>query len=173
MLLRWSHLKELVGGDNRFYNNIFVAGYAPITVPENAANARRQRLGYGLDIYNDAELPMQVNGNVYYKGAKPCNKETSYVEQPGFDPQIKLVEEGESVYLYITLDKSYKSLKSTLITTQLLGKAMIPDLAFENPDGSPLKIDTDYFGKKRNEKKPSAGPFENPVVGKQIVLKVW
>ena len=116
---------------------------------------------------------MQVNGNVYYKGAKPFSKETNYVEQPGFDPQIKLVEEGESVILYITLDKSYKSLKSTLITTQMLGKAMIPDLAYENPDGSPLKIDTDYSGKKRNEKKPSPGPFENPAVGKQLMLKVW
>jgi len=166
-------LKEIVGGDTRFYNNIFVAGYSPIPVPENTTNARRQRLGYGLDIYNDAELPMQVNGNVYYKGAKPYNKETYYIEQQGSDPQIKLVEEGESVYLYITLDKSYKSLKSTLITTQMLGKAMIPDLAFENPDGSPLKIDTDYFGKKRNEKKPSAGPFENPAAGKQLRLKVW
>ena len=138
-------LKEIVGGDTRFYNNIFVAGYAPISVPENSTNVRRQRLGYGLDIYNDAELPMQVNGNVYYKGAKPFNKETNYVEQPGFDPQIKLVEEGESVILNITLDKSYKSLKSTLITTQMLGKAMIPDLAYENPDGSPLKIDIDFI----------------------------
>ena len=166
-------LKEIVGGDTRFYNNIFVAGYAPIPVPENTTNARRQRLGYGLDIYNDAELPMQVNGNVYYKGAKPFNKETNYVEQPEFDPQIKLVEEGEDVILNITLDKSYKSLKSSLITTQMLGKAMIPDLEYENPDGSPLKIDMDYSGKKRNEKKPSPGPFENPAVGKQLILKVW
>ena len=142
-------LKELVGGDNRFYNNIFVAGYAPIPVPGNTPNARRQKLGYGLELYNDAELPMQVNYNVYYKGAKPFNNEQNYVEQPGFDPQIKLVEEGESVFLYITLDKSYKSLKSSLITTQMLGKAMIPDQAFENPDGSPLKIDTDYSGKEK------------------------
>ena len=50
---------------------------------------------------------------------------------------------------------------------------MIPDLAFENPDGTPLKIDTDYLGNKRNEKNPSAGPFEKPTVGKQLKLKVW
>ena len=74
--------------------------------------------------------PMQVNGNVYYKGAKPYNKETNYVEQSGFDPQIKIVEEGESVYLYITLDKSYKALKSTFITTEFLGKTMIPNQAY-------------------------------------------
>lgn len=60
-----------------------------------------------------------------------------------------------------------------LITTRLLGKAIIPDQAYENPDGSPLTIDTDYFGNKRNSKKPSAGPFENAVAGKQVKFKVW
>jgi alpha-N-arabinofuranosidase len=55
----------------------------------------------------------------------------------------------------------------------MLGKAVIPNLPYEKPDGSPLRVDTDYFGKKRNEKNPSAGPFENPAVGKQLTLKVW
>jgi hypothetical protein len=35
-----------------------------------------------------------------------------------------------------------------------------------------LKIDTDYFGKKRNKANPSAGPFENPAEGR-LSLKVW
>ena len=43
---------------------------------------------------------------------------------------------------------------------------------FENPDGTALKIDTDYFGNKRSESNPSAGPFENPGKG-MIKLKVW
>ena len=55
----------------------------------------------------------------------------------------------------------------------MLGKAKIPRQAFENADGSPLKIDTDYSGKKRSEKNPSAGPFEKPEVVKQLKLKVW
>lgn len=164
-------LKNILGGDDRFYNNIFVASNTEIPISDRRIAGRRT--GYGLGIYNDAELPMQVDGNVYYKGAKHYIRETNYVEQDGFDPQIKIKEEGESVYLYITLDKSSKSLKSKIVSTQLLGKALIPDQAYENPDGSPLKIDTDYFGRKRNEKNPSAGPFENPVIGKQINLKVW
>jgi alpha-N-arabinofuranosidase len=76
------------------------------------------------------------------------------------------------VYLYITLDKSLKSSNNKLVTTKLLGKALIPGQAYENPDGSPLKIDTDYFGKKRNDKNPTAGPFENPGEGR-LSLKVW
>ena len=85
---------------------------------------------------------------------------------------IKIEEKGESVYLYITLDQSLKTLDNPLAMTELLGKTKISGLAFENPDGSSLKIDTDYFGKRRNEANPSAGPFEDPGDGK-IKLKVW
>ncbi len=71
------------------------------------------------------------------------------------------------------MDKAWATERTRkLVTTQLLGKAVIPDQAFENPDGTPLRIDTDYFGKKRNEKNPFPGPFEIPQGGKQI-LKVW
>ena len=42
------------------------------------------------------------------------------------------------------------------MTTELLGKAKIPGLPYENPDGSPLKIDTDYFGKTKRRSEPDA-----------------
>ena len=51
-----------------------------------------------------------------------------------------------------------------------LGNAAIPNLPYEQPDGTPLRVDTDYFGKVRNEANPTPGPFENPGQGK---LKVW
>ena len=57
-------------------------------------------------------------------------------------------------------------------TSEMLGKAKIPGLPYENADGSPLVIDIDYFGAKRNPNAPSAGPFENPASG-QLKLKVW
>jgi hypothetical protein len=145
-------LRKIEGGDDRFYNNIFVT--------------------HGLDAYNKATRPMQIEGNIYYKGAKPYNKETKFLEKTEFDPEIKLVEEGENVYLQITLDDSYHALDNPPVTTSLLGRAKIPDAAYENPDGTPLKIDTDYFGKKRNQAYPSVGPFENPGEGK-LSLKVW
>ena len=50
------------------------------------------------------------------------------------------------------------------VTTELLGKAVIPNLPYEQPDGTPIRIDTDYFGKPRNES-PTPGPFENPGQG--------
>ncbi|MHC4558981.1 MAG: right-handed parallel beta-helix repeat-containing protein [Planctomycetota bacterium] len=168
-------LREISGGDNRFFNNIFVAGYEGNAAQHDPEYKKRSGYGnesYGLQAYNHAVFPVISDRNVYLKGAKPCIKETNQIEKPDLDPKMEIVEQGENVYLYITLDKSFKSLNNKLVTTKLLGKAMIPGQAYENPDGSPLKIDTDYFGKKRNKANPSAGPFENPGDGK-LTLKVW
>jgi hypothetical protein len=65
----------------------------------------------------------------------------------------------------------WKSPLSTgkLVTTELLGKARIPDQGFENPDGSSLKIDRDYFRQPRSAT-PNAGPFENI---KTATISVW
>jgi alpha-L-arabinofuranosidase len=47
-----------------------------------------------------------------------------------------------------------------------LGKAKISGLPYENPEGSPLAIDRDFFGNPRNESNPTVGPFENPGDGR-------
>ena len=76
--------------------------------------------------------------------------------RPDFDPGIKLVEKSDGLYLEITLDKAWaRQTKCPLVTTDLLGKAKIPDLPYQQPDGTPYRLDTDYFGKKRN----AANPF--------------
>ena len=146
-------LRNIQGGDDRFYNNLVIQPG-------------------GLNGYDKATLPVQMEGNVYYNGAKPYFKETNYLEKAEFNPEIKVVEEGDSVFLHITLDDSFHALDNPLVTTALLGRAKMANAAYENPDGTPLKIDTDYFGKKRSEANPSAGPFENPGEGK-LTLKVW
>ena len=145
-------LQNIKGGDDRFYNNLIIQPG-------------------GLDGYDKATLPVQIEGNVYYNGAKPCYKETNYLKRAEFNPEVKLVEEGDSVFLYITLDDFWHVVDNPLVTTSLLGRAKVPSAAYENPDGTPLKIDTDYFGKKRSEANPSAGPFENPGQGR-LMLKV-
>ena len=45
------------------------------------------------------------------------------------------------------------------INTESLGIAFEPEQRFENPDGSPIMFDSDYFGRKRGIH-PVAGPFE-------------
>ena len=56
-----------------------------------------------------------------------------------------------------------------IITTELLGNAIFPDLPFERPNGTPVRIDTDYSGRKRNPASPFLGPFECPIGGRQSI----
>jgi alpha-N-arabinofuranosidase len=90
----------------------------------------------------------------------------------GSDPTVRVVEAGGNVYLSLALGPDLKKASSQFVTTDLLGKARVSGLAYENSDGSPVVIDTDYFGKKRSGAEPSAGPFENPGSG-TLKLKVW
>ena len=62
--------------------------------------------------------------------------------------------------------------KRDLVTSELLGKVIVPDLPFENVDGSAVRVDTDYFGKKRNPSNPAPGPIETWKNGEQKI-KVW
>ncbi|MHC4617811.1 MAG: right-handed parallel beta-helix repeat-containing protein [Planctomycetota bacterium] len=153
-------------GDVRFYNNVFVG--------DNAASASTgdRRTGHGLAVFDSAELPMQVDGNVYLNGAAPYAGDLNRIEQPAFNPKFEVVEKGNDVYLHITVHRSSNALRNKLVTTKLLGKARVPGLPYVNRDNTPLRIDADYFGKKRSDENPTAGPFENPGEGR-LSLKVW
>ena len=63
-------------------------------------------------------------------------------------------------------------MKNQMVTTELLGKALISDQGYVNPDNSPITIDKDYLGNTRNSRNPTIGPFEDPGQGKQS-FKVW
>ena len=84
-----------------------------------------------------------------------------------------VVEKADGWYLELTLDKAWATEQTRkLVTSELLGKAKIPNLPFENPDGTPIRITTDYFGHKRDTGNPFPGPVELPAGGKET-LKVW
>jgi cell wall assembly regulator SMI1 len=36
-----------------------------------------------------------------------------------------------------------------MIHTEILGKAFEPEASFENPDGTPIRFDQDFFGNHR------------------------
>ncbi len=147
-------IANVLGGDSRYYNNIFI-GYE------------------GLASYDEAILPVQMAGNVFLKGARASTNEKNACVQPHFNPDLQLIVDKDGVFLNIKLDKAWSAKQPRkLVTTQLLGKAKTPDLHFVQPDGSLYRIDTDYFGHKRNTFNPSVGPFEYTDTGK-LTLKVW
>jgi len=160
-------------GDDRFYNNMFNGkrgSHIDKGWWEGMKTHADWRFGYGLWIYENRPQAPQVAGNIYYDGAKPYTDEDAIVVNKRLN--IEVEETGNEVYLTITIDSKQDRAKMKAVTSQLLGKAQVPDLPFENPDGTPLTIDTDYFGRLRDMKNPFCGPFENPGSGR-VMLKVW
>lgn len=140
-------------GDDRYYNNFFVHA--------------------DLSQYNDAKLPVWMDGNVFFNGAKPSRYEADPVLMPDFDPAPQLIQQPDGLALEIRCDPAWTTgRKRKLVTGALLGKAAIPNLAYEQPDGAPVRVDTDYFGRKRDERNPSPGPFERPGTGMERI-RVW
>ena len=155
-----AHSTELAGfhdnprGDDRYYNNLFV-GRAD------------------LSQYDDAPLPVWMDGNVFLEGAGPSRHETGPLVKPEFAPALKLVGEAGGCHLEMKYDPAWNTGRTRkIVTTSLLGRAIIPNAAYEQPDGAPIRLNTDYFGQPRNEANPSAGPFENPGMD-AIKLNVW
>ncbi len=147
-------LQSIPGGDDRFYSNIFI-GHPGL-----------------LSAYDRFGDSIHAEGNVFLMGAKPSKQEPRPLEQPKFNPGVALVAKPDGVYLRITLDESWAERRRPLVTTRLLGKAKIPQVPYEQPDGSPYHLDADYFGNKRNAANPFPGPFELPE-GNEEMLKVW
>lgn len=151
-------LKTTKCGDNRYYNNIFVGGV------QETKNSKS-----GLGIYKNTELPMFVNGNVYLNDAEKFNEESNQINL-AYNPGIQIENEGDNIFLSIEIDKSILKMKNKVITSVLLGKAKIPNQGYVQADGSSITIDKDYFGKTRNTKNPTPGPFEKLKPGVQKII---
>jgi hypothetical protein len=134
------------GGDHRFYNNLLKS---PVDVSaEGLKKIVIEARGSAGPV-----LPSVEAGNaILPKGTT-------------------LTREPEGWFLSLTSD-STDSLERKTVTTELLGTAALSNCTFENPDGSPIAIDTDYFGKPRAPANPGAGPFAGLKAGKNEI-KVW
>ena len=144
-------LDSTTGGDDRFFNNIF--------------------MGDGLWVYDQREFPLMTAGNVFYRGARPYFKKEGDLISPA-DAQAAIEEEGAGVWLRLKVGAAPDLGRTRLVNSALLGKARVSGLGYESPDGSPLTIDSDYSGKKRDAAHPFPGPFEVP--GQlDLRLQVW
>jgi alpha-N-arabinofuranosidase len=158
-------LANIKGGDNRFYNNLFVdSGEASAPKKEKADK------GYGLCVYDGREFPLFTGGNIYFNNAKPYGKEQGAECVTEGNNLVTVTEDGQHVYVQSAALRKTRNPSAKLVTTELLGTAKIPQVPYLNPDGTPIKIDTDYFGNKRAENALLSGPFAKPVSAK---IKVW
>ena len=135
-------------------------------------NQKDAALKSGLEVYNNAKLPVWISDNVYFFGARPSLKDQNQVTDPDFDPEIRLEEKDGNGYIHLTLNQLFYDHKVRIINTDILGKAVIPRVKFDDPDGTALVIDRDYSGNIRTAENNLAGPFAN-IAGHKITIKVW
>jgi alpha-N-arabinofuranosidase len=165
-------LARTQGGDNRFYYNLFVGtGMSDQPNAEQRA-AAGNRPGSGLWVYDRRPLPLLTEGNVYFFGATPYVHEDSPLALLEHDPAVRLDQQGEQAVLEMVLDRQPAVTAEGCITTERLGKAAVSGQAYENADGSPITIDSDYFGVKRGMTHPTPGPFEKLGTG-VVRWRIW
>jgi len=141
-------------GDQRFYNNLLMGRV-------------------DLSQFDESKLPVRVAGNLFLGGASPSRFETNAIVQTNFVPTLKISRGSDGWFLTMRGDTSSShDLNCQPVTTKSLGRAVIPDAAYENPDGSPIKINTDYQNKIRKGKTPSVGPFAD-ASEPNLSINVW
>lgn len=164
-------LKVIMGGDDRYYNNIFMSYNREVPWPERSGPGQDGNF-FGLGAYNPKDFPLTADGNVYVDQARAFEAENNPVENVDFRTHAKIIKNENGVYLEIRMDKDWLHKQRKLVTTELLGKAENPDLPFVQPDETPYRLDVDYLGEKRNTDNPAPGPFAEIKDG-LMVINVW
>ncbi len=165
---------ELLAGDYRFFNNVFVQGCQVNEDQSDPQQATRLKYGsedFGLSAFNGSALPTSAEGNAYLNGASTYENESNPMELT-YNPEIRLEERDEGVFLTLNMDNKLLKMKNQVVSTELLGKALISGQAYVNPDNSSIAIDKDFLGNTRNMRNPMVGPFE--IIGRdRQKMKVW
>lgn len=187
----------ILHGDDRFYNNIFVQKWPIIVDKETGEKKERDSLvgtwqfdeyptyeewipHFDLDVarpdmgklaqwHEKEHLPVWAGGNAYLGGAKQWKKETNYFFDDAQEIQVELVEKDGQYMLETNVYDIIKDYTAGIITSDILGKAFQPEQRFENPDGSAITFDRDYFGDARGLR-TVPGPF---VSADSLKKKVW
>ena len=169
------------GGDDRFYNNIFVGGegiegagtshFDEYTTSLEEYITEVHKHPGDLEAFLKVEQPVYINNNIYLNGASPFKKEKDKVVDDDFDPKVSIIDEGDQVYLSIELPDSFDSITGEIHSTDTLERVRMVDAEFENPDGSKLVLDTDYLDNNKGNMSP-LGPLSNLQKGKNYI-RVW
>lgn len=73
--------------------------------------------------------------------------------------QVALVEENGKTVLKTNVYELLKGFKAGILCSETLGKAFEPEQRFENPDGTDITFNTDYFHQHREGCSTLPGPL--------------
>lgn len=173
------------GGDDRFYQNIFL-GNAPVYTEDSFCGTagfndccasleeytEKVRAG-GLDDmarFMNVNQPVYVNQNCYLEGAEAFDREpVNFKNNAPVNAQIIQKEDG--TYLEIDIPEELFDISSRIYKTEDLGLARIVGAPYENEKGDPIVFQEDYRGEVRKQT-PVPGPFESLKAGHNSI-KIW
>ena len=174
------------GGDERVYNNIYI-GTETLPAPKASCGtvhydqsppsyeAYLEKIIAGgradHEKFIEVEQPVYIESNVYLKGAKPYKYEIKNYVSERFNPEVTVSDEGEVVYLELCTNKEMLEVESQIQTTETLGTVRLVDAIYEDTQGKPIRLDTDYLGNPHTTIS-CIGPLSGLKLGKNKV-KVW
>lgn len=179
-------------GDDRIYNNIFIQNWPvkPAEIKEDMGFIMQDNQIQGTDIFDDfptydewiipfeldnpepnmfimqdfhfQKLPVWVNGNAYFNGARSWKHEThKYIDEKQ-QAYVNLIEKDGTYRIETNIYNLLDGWTTSIIDSDVLGKAFEPEQRFENPDGSTIVFNRDYHGNLRSLN-ALPGPFANAV----------
>lgn len=188
----------ILHGDDRFYNNIFVQKWPSedIITPHDSDDGfdceNRLAGTWMFDEYPTKEewdaqfdftrpadmkkletahfghLPVWSEGNVYLAGAKAWKHEKNGLTENRNPVTVELEEKDGQYYLNTNLYEIVADFSDRMIDTDVLGMAFEPEQPFENPDGTKIRFDRDYFGNHRSIR-VVPGPFASEDDAKKVL----
>lgn len=169
------------GGDDRFYNNIFIGqegipnvgteiynGYTTSLSEFKEAVAKEEG---DHESFHKIKQPVYIEDNAYFNEANQFNRENRNFINESVDPDLSIVEEGNDVYLNISVPESFIEFKGKVYDTETLPKVRIVDADFEDENGNSLTLNTDLNDDLR-ENESMIGPLQTLTTGNNKV-KIW
>ena len=120
--------------------------------------------------YHFEHLPVWIDGNAYFGGALPWNREANKLVDNDSKVTLELVEKYGTYSLNTNVYDFLGQFKCGIIHSDILGEAFEPEERFENPDGTAIIFNEDYLGDHRGTA-PIPGPFVNGEAAKAVLAK--
>lgn len=187
----------IYGGDDRWIGNLFLGGDIAKAYGYDTTEGAHPAAGYGTAAYDGSPAsledyidrvanlpegsysripgvkePAYLRDNVYAPGARACAGEASALALTE-DVSFEVADEGDQAYLEARLPEGFGRVRLDVVTGADLPRVRIASADFEERDGSPVVIDVDLLGER---KEPGhdypAGPIASLGPGPSRI-RVW
>lgn len=173
-------------GDDRVYGNYYVGGplsktkisyrgtafYNDFCASYEEYHEKTWATGHDdNEAFDKIKEAVYINNNVYLKDAPAFNREQNKLES-AHDPKLKVYRDEQGLQVELDVIQPMLDLTFAALDTAALGETRLSACSFENPDGTPLIVDTDLRDQIRNCAACHVGPLEGLTEGHNKI-KIW